>query len=161
MTAKQLQETKMTVSQITGKRTIWFYSLSSYFSLPITALASDHASPKPPTLIRSISLVKPYVTSSHSQTSLINTTVSCMVTKPRLPLREGDSARLDPGRRAWEGFVEDWRWWWGLMFLFSFCFECPCTPFSNPSYWAPVPQSPPNGDSVDFGTDSHEHRTYT
>lgn len=72
-----------------------------------------------------------------SQTSLINTTVSCMVTKPGLPLRDGEQAQQDPGRRAWEGFTGDWCRWSGLMCLFS----CPCTPKL-------LPPSPPCGDWV-------------
>lgn len=118
-------------------RTIWTYSIiihSLFISHHCFSLFTlrDHASPThlPPTLNHSISLLKPYVLGSHSQTSLINTTVSSMVTKPLLPPREGEQARLDRGWRAWEGFAEDWHRWWGLMFLFSFCFECPCTPLA-------------------------------
>lgn len=85
-----------------------FCSISTHFSSLFHASSHWRDSVNYPWTTIYISLLKAYVLSSYSQTSLISTPVSCMVTKPRLPLREGEQAQLDPGWKAWEGFVEDW-----------------------------------------------------
>lgn len=83
-----------------------------------------------PSLSLSVSLLGTYVLSSHSQTFLINTTVSCMVTKPWLPARvltEGFLPSWTPDRKHWGAavgwgrFAKDWPGRWRVMFLFSCC----------------------------------------
>lgn len=67
--------------------------------------------PPPQVLDLSVSLLKPYVL-SQPQTSLINTTVSHMVTKPRPPLSEDKQAGWSKHREHVEGAGE--RIWRGL-----------------------------------------------